>query len=151
MLGPGSMPFPAEMSTGDENEVSRTVPRRGLPREVPHVGVVIVVGAGDSPETLRKPRIVPMDQLTLDIGRRAPVTPVPGAGGAGVQSQAPSTAATTTAAPDATASRRREWAGGTVRTVCDMRWGLRCGAPLASGLTPGRSRVAWWAEARPKV
>jgi transcriptional regulator with PAS, ATPase and Fis domain len=70
------------MSTGDENEVSRTVPRRGLPREVPHVGVVIVVGAGDSLETLRKPRIVPMDQLTLDIGRRAPVTPMPAGAGA---------------------------------------------------------------------
>jgi len=70
------------MSSSDENEVSRTVPRRGLPREVPHVGVVIVVGSGDSLETLRKPRIVLMDQLTLDIGRRAPVTPMPGAGGA---------------------------------------------------------------------
>jgi transcriptional regulator with PAS, ATPase and Fis domain len=70
------------MSTSDENDISRTVPRRGLPREVPHVGVVIVVGAGDNLETLRKPKIVAMDQLTLDIGRRAQVTPVPAGGGA---------------------------------------------------------------------
>jgi transcriptional regulator with PAS, ATPase and Fis domain len=70
------------MSVSDENDISRTVPRRGLPREVPRVGVVMVVGAGDSLETLRKPRIVPMDHLTLDIGRRANQTPVPQSGGA---------------------------------------------------------------------
>ena len=60
-----------------ENEVSRTVPRRGLPRETPRVGIVIVVGAGDALDTLRAPRIHVMDQLTLDIGRRPHPTPAP--------------------------------------------------------------------------
>ena len=65
------------MPTSDENDISRTVPRRGLPREVPRLGAVIVVGAGDVLETLRKPRIVPMERLTLDIGRRPNPTPLP--------------------------------------------------------------------------
>jgi sigma-54 dependent transcriptional regulator, acetoin dehydrogenase operon transcriptional activator AcoR len=76
------------MSTSDENDISRTVPRRGLPREVPHVGVVIVIGAGDALGTLGKPRIVAMDQLTLHIGRRAHPMPVPGTGGAATASLA---------------------------------------------------------------
>jgi len=61
----------------EENEVSRTVPRRGLPRETPRTGIIIVVGAGDALDTLRAPRIQVMDQLTLDIGRRPTPTPVP--------------------------------------------------------------------------
>jgi transcriptional regulator with GAF, ATPase, and Fis domain len=61
----------------DENEVSRTVPRRGLPRETLRNGVVIVVGSGDALETLRAPRICTIEQLTLDIGRRPHPTPVP--------------------------------------------------------------------------
>jgi len=61
----------------EENEVSRTVPRRGLPREAPRTGVVIVVGAGDTLDTLRAPRIHPMTELTLDIGRRPRATPAP--------------------------------------------------------------------------
>ena len=67
------------MASSDENDISRTVPRRGLPREVPRIGTVIVIGAGDVLDSLRKPRIVPMEQLTLDIGRRPNQTPVPGA------------------------------------------------------------------------
>jgi transcriptional regulator with GAF, ATPase, and Fis domain len=58
-----------------ENEVSKTVPRRGLPRETPRVGVLIVVGSGESLDGLRAPRIVAMDQLTLEIGRRPHPTP----------------------------------------------------------------------------
>jgi transcriptional regulator with PAS, ATPase and Fis domain len=65
------------MSSSDENEISKTVPRRGLPREMPRIGAVIVIGAGDALDTLRKPRIVPMDRLTLDIGRRPNPTPLP--------------------------------------------------------------------------
>ena len=65
------------MVTSDESEISKTMPRRGLPREAPRVGAVIVVGAGDVLDSLRKPRIVPMSQLTLDIGRRPNPTPLP--------------------------------------------------------------------------
>jgi transcriptional regulator with GAF, ATPase, and Fis domain len=59
----------------EENEVSKTVPRRGLPRETPRAGVIIVVGSGESLDGLRAPRIVAMDQLTLEIGRRPHPTP----------------------------------------------------------------------------
>jgi transcriptional regulator with PAS, ATPase and Fis domain len=65
------------MASSDENDVSRTVPRRGLVREAPRIGALIVVGCGDDLETLRKPRVVAMDQLTLDIGRRPDRTPSP--------------------------------------------------------------------------
>jgi transcriptional regulator with PAS, ATPase and Fis domain len=61
----------------EENEVSRTLPRRGLPREAPRLGLVIVVGCGDALDTLRAPRLCPMEQLTLDIGRRPSSTPMP--------------------------------------------------------------------------
>ncbi len=62
----------------DENEVSRTVPRRGVPREAaPRVGLVVVVGSGDAFATLRVPRLHAMEQLTLEIGRRPNPTPEP--------------------------------------------------------------------------
>ena len=77
----------------DENEVSRTVPRRGLPRETPRTGVIIVLGSGDALETLRAPRICTIEQLTLDIGRRPHPTPVP-----------PEQASKVLAIPDATVS-----------------------------------------------
>jgi transcriptional regulator with GAF, ATPase, and Fis domain len=64
----------------DENEVSRTVPRRGLARETPRIGLVIVVGSGTTPDGLRTPRIVPMEQLTLLIGRRPHPSPTPNDG-----------------------------------------------------------------------
>ena len=70
----------AMSASDDENEVSRTVPRRGLVRETPRVGMVIVVGSGTAPDGLRTPRIVPMEQLTLQIGRRANPTPTPSEG-----------------------------------------------------------------------
>jgi len=65
------------MPSSDENDISRTVPRRGLAREVPRIGALIVVGSGDALDGLGRPRIVPMDQLTLEIGRRAHPTPTP--------------------------------------------------------------------------
>jgi len=65
------------MPTNDENDISRTVPRRGLVREAPRVGALIVVGSGDALDTLRAPRIVAMEQLALDIGRRPPQTATP--------------------------------------------------------------------------
>ncbi len=65
------------MSTSDENDISRTVPRRGLVREAPRIGALIVVGSGDALDTLRAPRVVAMEQLSLDIGRRPHPTPAP--------------------------------------------------------------------------
>jgi len=65
------------MATSDENDISRTVPRRGLAREAPRIGALIVVGSGDALDGLSRPRIVPMEQLSLDIGRRAHPTPTP--------------------------------------------------------------------------
>src|SRR5262245_30673309 len=64
----------------DVNEVSKTVPTRGLIRETPRIGALILVGSGADLNGLRAPRIVPMEHLTLDIGRRANPTPIPGAG-----------------------------------------------------------------------
>ena len=75
--GQGLSPAFAMSASDDENEISRTVPRRGLARETPRVGVVIVVGSGTAPDGLRAPRIVPMEQLTLQIGRRPHPTPTP--------------------------------------------------------------------------
>jgi hypothetical protein len=65
------------MSASDENDISRTVPRRGLVREAPRIGALIVVGSGDALDTLRAPRVVAMEQLALDIGRRPHPTPAP--------------------------------------------------------------------------
>src|SRR6188768_1942084 len=59
----------------DEHDVSRTVPSRGLPREAPRLGLLIVVGSGAAPETLRAPRSVVMEDLALEIGRRPPRQP----------------------------------------------------------------------------
>ena len=63
---------PDEMRDTTNDDVSRTVPRRGLPREAPRVGLLIVVGSGAAPETLRAPRTVVMEDLALEIGRRPP-------------------------------------------------------------------------------
>ena len=63
--------------SSDENEVSRTVPRRGLVKEAPRIGAVIVVGSGDALAGLRTPRVHAMEQLTLEIGRRPHPTPTP--------------------------------------------------------------------------
>jgi transcriptional regulator with PAS, ATPase and Fis domain len=65
------------MSGDDENDISRTLPRRGVARETPRVGALIVVGSGTALDGLRAPRIVPMQTLTLQIGRR-PQTPPEG-------------------------------------------------------------------------
>jgi transcriptional regulator with PAS, ATPase and Fis domain len=65
------------MPSSDENEISRTVPRRGLAREVPRVGAVIVVGSGDALDGLRAPRVVALEQLVTEIGRRPHRTPAP--------------------------------------------------------------------------
>jgi len=56
------------------------------------VGVIVVVGSGESLQGLRAPRVVAMDQLTLEIGRRPHPTP------AGPQT------ATSLAIPDSTVS-----------------------------------------------
>jgi transcriptional regulator with PAS, ATPase and Fis domain len=63
------------MPTSDENDVSQTMPRRGLVREIPRIGALIVVGSGDNLDGLRAPRIVTMEQLALDVGRRPRPTP----------------------------------------------------------------------------
>jgi transcriptional regulator with GAF, ATPase, and Fis domain len=63
--------------SSDENDISRTVPRRGLARETPRIGAVIVVGSGDVLDGLSAPRTFAMEQLALDIGRRPHPTPVP--------------------------------------------------------------------------
>jgi len=81
--------------SSDENDISRTVPRRGLVRETPRIGAVIVVGSGDALDGLRAPRIFAMEQLALDIGRRPHPTPAP---------TPPETRASTLAIPDSTVS-----------------------------------------------
>ena len=65
------------MST-DKHEITQTIPTRGGPnREGARQGALIVLGDGASIENLRAPRLVPMAELTLEIGRRAPATPGP--------------------------------------------------------------------------
>ena len=54
----------------EEHEVSQTVPRRGFARETPRTGALIVVGSGASLDSLRNPRLVPMEAPSLTIGRR---------------------------------------------------------------------------------
>lgn len=61
----------------EDNDVSQTVPRRGLAKEAPRVGALIVVGSGGSLESLRTPRLVPMEGLSLEIGRRSTSGPRP--------------------------------------------------------------------------
>src|SRR5262245_58574661 len=68
------------MSGDDENDISRTVPSRGPQRETPRVGALIVVGSGTALDGLRTPRVVPMDQPVLQIGRRPHPTPTPNEG-----------------------------------------------------------------------
>jgi transcriptional regulator with GAF, ATPase, and Fis domain len=61
------------MST-DPHEITQTLPPRGGAKgEGTRQGAVIVLGDGASLETLAAPRLVPMTELTLDIGRRPPV------------------------------------------------------------------------------
>ncbi|HVY39651.1 MAG TPA: sigma 54-interacting transcriptional regulator [Polyangia bacterium] len=56
----------------ENNVVTRTAPyRSAAAREIMRIGAVVVVGDGGSPDTLRRPRIQPVADLTLDIGRRA--------------------------------------------------------------------------------
>jgi len=65
------------MST-DKHEITQTMPLRGGPnREGARQGALIVLGDGASIDGLRAPRLVPMAELTLEIGRRAPPTPTP--------------------------------------------------------------------------
>jgi transcriptional regulator with GAF, ATPase, and Fis domain len=57
----------------DPHEITQTIPPRGgLRGEGNRQGALIVVGDGASLETLASPRLVPMTELTLDIGRRPP-------------------------------------------------------------------------------
>jgi transcriptional regulator with GAF, ATPase, and Fis domain len=58
------------MSSAEE-DFSQTQPRRGFLREQPRAGGLVVLGNGTSLEGLRAPRLVPMDGLALEIGRRA--------------------------------------------------------------------------------
>ncbi|HSS38629.1 MAG TPA: hypothetical protein VLT58_07660, partial [Polyangia bacterium] len=56
----------------ENNVVTRTAPyRSAAEREIMRIGAVVVVGDGSAPDTLRRPRIQPVADLTLDIGRRA--------------------------------------------------------------------------------
>ena len=53
-----------------EDEFSQTEPRRGFLRETPRTGALVLAGNGASLEVLRKPRLVRLEGLTLDVGRR---------------------------------------------------------------------------------
>jgi transcriptional regulator with GAF, ATPase, and Fis domain len=65
------------MST-DKHEITQTIlPRGGPNRDGVRQGALIVLGDGASVDSLRTPRLVPMAELTLEIGRRAPATPGP--------------------------------------------------------------------------
>jgi transcriptional regulator with PAS, ATPase and Fis domain len=62
----------------DKHEITQTMPARsGLNREGARQGALIVLGDGASIDSLRTPRLVPMAELTMEIGRRAPATPGP--------------------------------------------------------------------------
>jgi transcriptional regulator with PAS, ATPase and Fis domain len=54
-----------------DNVVSQTIPHRGgTGRGAPRMGVLAVVGDGASLDSLRAARLVPIAELSLDIGRR---------------------------------------------------------------------------------
>jgi transcriptional regulator with GAF, ATPase, and Fis domain len=60
----------------DKHEITQTIPPRGgLGREGARQGALIVMGDGASLDKLRAPRLEPMAELTLEIGRRAATTP----------------------------------------------------------------------------
>jgi transcriptional regulator with GAF, ATPase, and Fis domain len=62
----------------DKHEITQTLPTRGgLNREGARQGALIVIGDGASIASLGTPRLVPMAELTLEIGRRAPAVPGP--------------------------------------------------------------------------
>ncbi len=64
--------------SSDKHEITQTIlPRGGLNRDGARQGALIVLGDGASMDSLRTPRLVPMTELTLEIGRRAPATPAP--------------------------------------------------------------------------
>src|SRR5262249_43301925 len=58
------------MSSAEE-DFSQTQPRRGFLREVPRTGALVVLGSGTSLDGLRAPRLVPLEGLALEIGRRS--------------------------------------------------------------------------------
>src|ERR1700735_2122722 len=54
-----------------DNVVSQTIPHRGTTgRGAPRMGVLAVVGDGASLDSLRAARLVPIADLSIDIGRR---------------------------------------------------------------------------------
>jgi transcriptional regulator with GAF, ATPase, and Fis domain len=55
-----------------EDELSQTEPRRGFAKDTPRTGAVIVLGNGTTLDSLRKPRLVRLEGLALEIGRRPP-------------------------------------------------------------------------------
>jgi len=57
------------MSSAEE-DFSQTQPRRGFLREVPRTGALVVLGNGSTVEGLRAPRLVTLQGLALEIGRR---------------------------------------------------------------------------------
>ena len=58
------------MSSAEE-DLSQTEPRRGFLREVPRTGALVLLGNGTSLEGLRTPRLVSIEGLALEIGRRS--------------------------------------------------------------------------------
>ena len=66
------------MSSEEEDHLSQTEPRRGLVRENPRTGALVLLGSGNTLESLRAPRLVAMEGLILEIGRRPVAAPDPG-------------------------------------------------------------------------
>jgi transcriptional regulator with PAS, ATPase and Fis domain len=59
-----------------EDELSQTEPRRGFAKDAPRTGALIVAGNGSTLESLAAPRLVALEGLSLDIGRRPTLAPV---------------------------------------------------------------------------
>lgn len=72
-------------SAEDELDSTQTQPRRGLAKDNPRTGALIVLGNGSSLESLRKPRLIRIEGTGVDIGRRTPTTAL-GPTGPAVQS-----------------------------------------------------------------
>jgi transcriptional regulator with GAF, ATPase, and Fis domain len=57
--------------SSEEEDFSQTEPRRGFLREVPRTGGLVLLGNGTSLEGLRTPKLVCLERLVLEIGRRS--------------------------------------------------------------------------------
>ena len=69
------------MSSEEEDDLSQTEPRRGLPPETPRTGALVLLGNGTPGRACGRRAWSRMEELILDIGRRPAAAPAGGPAG----------------------------------------------------------------------